>query len=80
MKLKMVRGPRPGQKDMVAQTKKKTYAVSIDGILDVPEEDGHEIMTLWPQCFKIEQEQKVMKTYKNKSVSVETEAASDVVF
>jgi hypothetical protein len=70
MKLKMIKGPRPGQLDMVCLTSKGAFQAKIGDTIEVSDEAGHEILTKWGQCFQMDQspQAKVIKKYKNKSV------------
>ena len=72
MKIKMIKGPRPGQSDMVCMTTNGTYAVKIGETIDVTDTAGQEILSQWGSCFQlgtVEVEPKVVKIYKNKSVT-----------
>ena len=75
MRLKMIRGPRPGQKEMVCLTASGAYSAEIGKVLEVSDTAGHEIMTRWAGCFEVdgnagdsgpEIEPKIIKNYKNK--------------
>jgi hypothetical protein len=51
MKLKCVRGPRPGQKTMVCLTSKGAFKWEVGQTHQIPDEAGHEILAKWKQCF-----------------------------
>ena len=73
MKLKMIKAPHAGQKDMVVNTNHGTYAVDLGETIDVKDEAGNEILGKWGSCF-----QQVMggdsKAAVNKTVSVKVTA------
>lgn len=53
MKLKLLKGPRPGQNDMVCHTDFGTYAVKVGDTMEVSDAAGHAIMAKWVGCFKM---------------------------
>lgn len=53
MRLKLLRAPTAGAKDMVCQTDKKTYDVKVGDTLEVPDQEGHAIMQKWGHCFEV---------------------------
>lgn len=53
MKIKLLRAPHHGQKDIVCNTPMGTFAMDVGDELEVPEETGHHIMGRWPGCFQM---------------------------
>ena len=68
MKLKMLKGPHLGQKDMICNTSHGTFAVDLGGILEVSDLAGHEILGKWGACF-----QQVLESTKPVSAKVQVE-------
>ena len=77
MKLKLLKAPRPGQKDMVVHTEFGTYSVKAGETLEVSDEAGHAIMAKWNTCFLMlaaepkktpSKETKMKSSYENKKL------------
>jgi len=52
MKLKLIKSPHLGQKEMVCNTNHGTYAVDLGGTVEVNDQAGHEILGKWGACFQ----------------------------
>jgi hypothetical protein len=54
MKLKLIKTPRPVQKDMVCLTSYGAFKwTSVGAVVEVSEEAGYEILNKWKACFEI---------------------------
>jgi hypothetical protein len=51
MKIKMIKGPRPGQRDMVCSTAHGTFAIELDQVIDIEDKQALAAMNQWPGCF-----------------------------
>lgn len=54
MKLKLIKTPRPVQKDMVCLTSYGAFKwTSVGAVVEVSEAAGYEILNKWKACFEI---------------------------
>lgn len=53
MKLKMIKPPHLGQKDMVCNTDFGTFAVDLGQVLEVSDAAGTAILGTWGPCFQV---------------------------
>lgn len=59
MKIKLLRTPRPGQEDMVCQTKTRTCSVEVGKTLDLADDEALYLIEQWPGCFdRVEETQR----------------------
>ena len=74
MQIKMIKGPRPGQTDMILNTSMGTFGVNMGETISLPDQAGYEAMAQWSSCLiEVKEapvdEGKMVQGYKNKSAS-----------